>query len=147
MGRSAATLPPLFVLAGKSVVNGGAMAEEEEAGGVVEGNKPVVVGMAGSSAGSGAGPENGLPVGTGKVGTGKTMDLLRKKAEEALVENFVQIVKCIVRNIEANHLPSVKLLCDLAERVEDKQNIPMEDYQSLAEVLWKGLKEQDEVGK
>jgi hypothetical protein len=109
------------------------MAEAEEE---VDG----VAGVGGDSAvdaGERSDPENG------RTGAAKR---LQRAAEKALGETVPQIVTCLVTNIGANHLPSAKMLIDLAEgrrRDEDRDEIPAEEYRSLAELLWKELEEQE----
>ena len=63
--------------------------------------------------------------------------LLRETAKTALRENFLSIVECIVTNIRNKHLPSVKLLFELAGYLEAGVEVPAEAYESFAAVLWK----------
>jgi hypothetical protein len=99
----------------------GAMAEEEHA-------------QSDGSGGQGLDPENGP---TGAV------VLLQKKAEKTVEEHLTTIVDCILDNIRAKHLPSAKLLIDLAARLETGKDVAEEEYVSLAEVLWTAFQEEE----
>jgi hypothetical protein len=76
-------------------------------------------------------PEKGLAVGAAVL-------------TKTLEENLHKVVACILTNIEDMHLPSAKLLVDLAARLEAKKEVPVEEYVSLAEVLWQSFKEEQE---
>ena len=76
---------------------------------------------------------------------GEAADLLQEIAEKALVEQLEKIVACIVVNIELKHLPSAKLLFDLAARLKAAKEIPESEYMSLADLLWKAHREQESV--
>ncbi len=104
--------------------NGGAMAEAEE----VQGTAPEVVGA--GDAGARSEPE--------KARTG-VRKRLQKAAEETLDNNVTKFMTCLVKNIEGNHLPSAKMLLDLADGPEDEGT--GEEFSSLAEVLWKELED------
>jgi hypothetical protein len=69
--------------------------------------------------------------------------LLQKKADEAVEKNLSRIVDCIVDNIIEKHLPSVKLLFEVAARYRVEGAVPKEDFRSFAEVLWKEVQEQE----
>jgi hypothetical protein len=100
------------------------MAEEEEASGS---------GWSGEGVGQRSNPENGL--------TGAAV-ALQEKAAKVLEENLGKVVDCILDNILAKHLPSAKLLMELAGRVKGPNGVPEEEYMSLAAVLWKACQEQ-----
>jgi MoaA/NifB/PqqE/SkfB family radical SAM enzyme len=76
-------------------------------------------------------PENG------RTGVRKR---LKKAAEKTLDENMPKIMNCLLTNIDQNHLPSAKMLIDLADGPGDEEEFSSEAYLSLAEVLWKELK-------
>lgn len=124
----------LFSFAGNSCrafrdicsTNGGAMAEAEEQ----QGTALEVVGAEGAKARSD--PENG------RTGVRKR---LQKAAEQTLDENMPKIMTCLVKNIEGNHLPSAKMLIDLADGPGDEDVASLEAHPSLAEVLWKELED------
>ena len=60
---------------------------------------------------------------------------LQRKAEKTVAEYFAEIFECITANIKAKHLPSAKLLMDLAARLESGSYVPEREYMSLAAVL------------
>jgi hypothetical protein len=97
---------------------GGAMAEEEEDSGS---------GRDDEAAEEGLDPE---------IGSTDGAALLQKIAVKTLHKHLTEIVECILVNIKAKHLPSAKLLFDLARRLKAEEKIPEEEYLSLAEVLW-----------
>lgn len=105
---------------------GGAMAEEKEAD---EGKARGKFGSRGN-AGQRLDPKNG-PAGAAV--------LLQETAEETLEDYLLEIAACVLDNIRAKHLPTVKLLFDLAARLRARDNVPREEYESLAEVLWKDV--------
>ena len=116
------TLSPLLLLAASrcSVATGidGGMADEvvEEVG--AEG---------GERAAGGSNPEKGS---TGAASS------LQKLAEKTLEEHLADVMKCVVGNIKDKHLPSAKLLIDLAARLKADEDVPETAYTSLAQVLW-----------
>jgi hypothetical protein len=68
--------------------------------------------------------------------------LLQRLAEKSLEENLTDVINCILVNIRAGHLPSVKLLVDLvATQVKSGVEVSAEAYESLAEVLWAAVQE------
>lgn len=68
--------------------------------------------------------------------------LLRDIALEALRKNLQAIVDCVLDNIKVGkHLPSVKLLFELATHLTPEDEIPEEDLLSFAEVLWQDFEE------
>jgi hypothetical protein len=64
---------------------------------------------------------------------------LRKLASKMLRENVAVIFTAIGESIRKGHLPSVKLLVDLANKVEDAGTLLVSEVPSLAEVLRAGL--------
>jgi hypothetical protein len=72
--------------------------------------------------------------------------LLQEMADKALEENLSVVIECILVNIRAKHLPSLKTLFDLAARVRLYGRVPEEEYRSLAEVLWKAYLSELEAG-
>jgi hypothetical protein len=72
--------------------------------------------------------------------------LLQSVAEVAVGENAKDIVGCLLTNIKGNQVQAVKTLIELAvgprRGDEDEDEIPAEEYRSLAEVLWKELERQ-----
>ena len=83
----------------------------------------------------GSDPENGS---TGAV-------LLQETAEKALEDYLGQIVNCILDNIRDKHLPSAKLLFELAARLRVEKEVPEAEYLSFAEGLWKAFLEEERV--
>jgi len=94
------------------------MAKEEEDSGSMRGNE---------AAEERSDPEKGSTGGA---------TLLRDMAVKTLQEHLTEIVECIAVNIKAKHLPSANLLFYLATRLKAEEEIPEEEYRSLAEVLW-----------
>jgi len=99
------------------------MAEEEEQSKVVR---------SGRIAGQRLDPEKGP--------TGAAVRL-QEMAEKALEENLLEVVECILDNIRVKHLPSAKLLMELARRLDSRKVVLEVEYQSLAEVLWLEVQE------
>jgi hypothetical protein len=60
---------------------------------------------------------------------------LQRKAEKTVAQYFAEIFECITDNIKAKHLPSAKLLMDLAARLQAGSYVPEQEYMSLAAVL------------
>jgi hypothetical protein len=60
---------------------------------------------------------------------------LQRKAEKTVAAYFAEIFDCITANIKAKHLPSAKLLMDLAARLQKGLYVPEQEYMSLAAVL------------
>jgi hypothetical protein len=109
--------------------DGGAMAEAEEE----RASAPEVVGAKDARVGSD--PENGRT---------RAKKRLRKEAETALGNHATEIVQCLLRNIGKDHVPSAKMLIDLADLEDgpgDEDGAAQDEYRSLAEVLWKELYE------
>ena len=77
-------------------------------------------------------------------GWGGAADALRDKADKAMEEHLLDVAKCILDNVRDMHLPSVNLLFEIAARVKTTNDVPEEQYLSLAQVLWKARQEQDE---
>jgi hypothetical protein len=105
------------------------MAEAEEEDAIAQ-----VTARGAEDAGKRSDPKNG------RTGAARR---LQQAAEKALDENTPKIVNCLIANIEGNHLPSAKMLIDLANglRGGGENEIPEEGYLSLADVLWKELEE------
>jgi hypothetical protein len=71
---------------------------------------------------------------------------LQRKAEKTVAEYFADIFDCITANIKAKHLPSAKLLIDLAARLEKGLYVPEQEYMSLAAVLLADFRIEGEQG-
>lgn len=77
-----------------------------------------------------------------KNGQVKGRLLLQRAATDALEKYVDDVITNIVGNIQAKHLPSVKLLMDMADHLESKNPTPA-DFESFARLLLKEfLKEQ-----
>jgi len=113
------------------------MAEEEDGSGSGRSDKAAEQGLD-PEMGPSRAPKKALRNGTA---------LLLEMADEAVVEQLQEIVDCVVVNIKAGHLPSAKLLLELVARLKLEEDIPEEDYRSLAEVLWKDLEARTVPGK
>jgi type III secretion system FlhB-like substrate exporter len=110
---------PFFLSAGGvNVSSGGAMAD-----------KDVKNGCTRSDERGGSGKRRHNP----EKGCGPVQ--LQRKAEKTVAEYFAEIFECIMANIKAKHLPSAKLLIDLAARLEAGSYVPEQEYMSLAAVL------------
>lgn len=70
-------------------------------------------------------------------------DMLCEMADWEIRNNLREIMTCIMENIRKMHLPSVKLLLELAARMKRRRAVPVEVYESLATVLWKDLSKRD----
>ena len=62
--------------------------------------------------------------------------LLKRAATNALEKYVDDVIKNIVGNIKAGHLPSVKTLMDMADYLESKNPTPA-DFESFARLLMK----------
>jgi len=62
---------------------------------------------------------------------------LQKMAAEALAKHLTEVVDCVVTNVKKHHLPSAKMLLDLAGRVQSEDGVSEAEYRSFAEELWK----------
>jgi len=77
-----------------------------------------------------------------KNGQVKGRLLLQRAATDALEKYVDDVITNIVGNIQAKHLPSVKLLMDMVDHLESKNPTPA-DFESFARLLMKEfLKEQ-----
>ena len=77
----------------------------------------------------GPGPEKGL---------GDVVDVLLEIAEKALQDGLVGVVQNVaVQVTEKQHVPSLKLLVDLVERLKAMKKLPRGEHESFAAVLWK----------
>ena len=65
---------------------------------------------------------------------------LREMVEEGLARNLLKIAEVILANVREGHLPSVKLLIELVERLKKLSEVSEEKYESLAKVLWRSLR-------
>jgi hypothetical protein len=110
------------------------MAEEEDDSGSEKGSV--------EGDGSGVRPKGGSDQKNGRVG-GRL--LLQRAADTAVDTYIADVISCIEGNIKKLHLPSVKLLLDLAERLGSKE-VSLEEFESLAaELLKEVLEEQERI--
>jgi len=79
-------------------------------------------------------PENGQAGGPG---------LLQRAADAAMWKYINMVVNCVLGNIQDKHLPSVKLLMEMAQCL-DKKNPTAADYESFAKLLLKELENEQE---
>ena len=63
-------------------------------------------------------------------------------SEKTTAEHLKEIIGCVFVNVQEGHLPSAKFYWELVQRVEADDYVGPEEYQSLAEVLWKSYREQ-----
>ena len=64
--------------------------------------------------------------------------LLQEMAEEFMRKNFRPVLECVLTNVlEHKHLPSARLLVELAKMVVTEGEAPVEAYESVTEVIWK----------
>lgn len=63
--------------------------------------------------------------------------MLKGFAVIAVQAKLDEIVTCIMTNITKGHLPSAKLLFDLASKMVNDEEIPEAEMKSIAEFLWK----------
>jgi hypothetical protein len=81
---------------------------------------------------------------TGQERDRGTVHKLQVKANKVLEDNMLSAVDCLLVNIrDLKHLPSLKLILELAARVRAEEELPEEEYRSLAEMLWKSYQEQE----
>ena len=90
--------------------------------------------------GSGICPEDEPDPENGRVG-GRL--LLKRAAETALSTYIKDVIASIVTNIKAKHLPSTKMLLDMADHLESRDATPAE-FDSFAKVLLKEYLEEVE---
>jgi hypothetical protein len=115
--------------------NGGAMAEEEDDSGSEKGSV--------EGDGSGVRPKGGSDPKNGRVGGG----LLLQRAADTAVDTYIaDVIACLIGNIKKLHLPSAKLLMDLANRLGNK-DISLEEFESLAGKLLKEVLEEPGQGQ
>jgi hypothetical protein len=108
---------------------GGAMAEEE----VEESGSE----RSGEAATGGLDPEKGPT---------SVQAMLLEMADKSVTEVLLDIVKYVAVNVKLNkHVPSMKLLLDLATKAEAGKEVKPEDVESLAEKLTRDLAGLDEL--
>jgi hypothetical protein len=94
----------------------------------------------GTDAGRRLNPENG---------SGSVVVLLQEKADKALGDHLLEVVECLVSNVKEKHLPSLKLLFDIAERIGLGQELSEAAVKSFTDSLRDSLqtmKEEHELG-
>jgi hypothetical protein len=128
-GALARCLPFFLGAGGVDVSSGGAMADKDVEDGCTRSDK-----------GGGSGKRRHNP----EKGCGPVQ--LQRKAEKTVAEYFADIFDCIVVNIKAKHLPSAKLLMDLAARLQAGSYVPEQEYMSLAAVLLADFRIEGEQG-
>ena len=101
--------------------NGGAVASVEDVEESERGDGEIAEGVD---------PENGPA-----RGVGGAVARLQETAEKALEANLMEIVTCLVDNVKIKHLPSVKLLFELAARVKVGGDVPVEEMVSISDFL------------
>jgi hypothetical protein len=69
---------------------------------------------------------------------------LQTTANQGQIEDLAEVVNCIFSEIRLEHLPSGKLLVDLAELC-DGEEITTEKVESFAKTLWKAYGELEET--
>jgi len=81
-----------------------------------------------------------------KNGQVKGRLLLRRAATDALEKYVDDVITNIVGNIKDKHLPSVKLLMDMADHLESRNPTPA-DFESFARLLMKVFLKEQGKGK
>ena len=140
MGGGAGALPPFCLFAGKECrairelgvetrpARGGAMGTTNEQDG---------------EAGKGIARRKSNP----EKGSKLPVVFLREAANTAFETNVLQIMNCILGNIERGDLPNAKFLVDVVQLMKRGDEVPAEAYESLAEVLWKECQELEKQGQ
>jgi type III secretion system FlhB-like substrate exporter len=77
-------------------------------------------------------------------GQGGAVEPLQKTADKPVEEHLKDIADCIMENIRGIHVPCASLLVAFAVKINATNEIPQEEYESLAEVLWKMHREMAE---
>lgn len=78
-------------------------------------------------------------------GWGGAVGLLQEASEKTLGESLKDVADCILENVRGRHIPWAGLFLALAAKAETAKEIPQEEYESLAEVLWKMHREMAEA--
>ena len=85
----------------------------------------------GTTEGDGGGGQRLNPE-TGSTGA---LVLLKETAKKAVIEHLADIIACIVVNIQNKHLPSLKLLLELATLIDSGVDVSQAQFDSFAKVL------------
>jgi hypothetical protein len=66
------------------------------------------------------------------------VDELLEYSEAALRANVIKILKAVIGKIEKNdHIPAAKFVVDFVRQLRAMKQLPLEEYESFAAVLWK----------
>jgi hypothetical protein len=94
----------------------------------------------GSAWGSLDGEGNGGQQSDPEKGPTGAVFLTQEPAEKAVVDHLMDIVECIMANVQTNRLPGSTLLLDLGERLKRGGEVTREECESLSMTLWNDVK-------
>jgi hypothetical protein len=73
-----------------------------------------------------------------EIGSGDIVDELLEYSEAALRKNIIKVLKAVIGKIEVNdHIPATKFVMDFVRQLRAMKQLPQEDYESFAAVLWR----------
>ena len=84
-----------------------------------------------------------------EIGSTDFVDELLEYSEAALRANVIKILKAVIGKIEKNdHIPAAKFIVDFVRQLRAMKQLPQEEYESFAAVLWKECQRlEEEQGK
>jgi hypothetical protein len=72
-----------------------------------------------------------------EIGSTDVVDELLEYSEAALRANVIKILRAVIGKIEKNdHIPAAKFVVDFVRQLRAMKQLPQEEYESFAAVLW-----------
>ena len=72
-----------------------------------------------------------------EIGSADIVDELLEYSEAALRANVIKILRAVIGKIEKNdHIPAAKFVVDFVRQLRAMKQLPQEEYESFAAVLW-----------
>ena len=72
-----------------------------------------------------------------EIGSTGIVTRVRKAVEQSVESGFMQVILEIAKGMEKGQIPNAKFMWDFLKRLQAEEDVPREEYESFAAVLWK----------